>query len=158
MSTPLMNIQFDQAPSGRWYYVSEDGQQHDHVMAVRSFPVSAPEEGIALVDVDGKELLWIPHLNLLADPARTQIVKAINQREFMPQIVKLYGVSGFLTPSTWDIETDRGRTSLLLKGEEDIRRLSASVLLVTDAHGVQFLIRDLARMDRYSRKLLDRFL
>jgi hypothetical protein len=47
---------------------------------------------------------------------------------------------------------------LLLKGEEDIRRLSASVLLVTDAHGVQFLIRDLARMDRYSRKLLDRFL
>jgi hypothetical protein len=158
MSTPLMNIQFDQAPSGRWYYVSADGQQHDHVMAVRSFPVSAPEEGIALVDVDGKELLWIPHLNLLADPARTQIVKAINQREFMPQIVKLYGVSGFLTPSTWDIETDRGRTSLLLKGEEDIRRLSASVLLVTDAHGVQFLIRDLARMDRYSRKLLDRFL
>ena len=153
-----MNIQFDQGPSGRWYYVSADGQQHDHVMAVRSFPVSAPEEGIALVDVDGKELLWIPHLNLLADPARTQIVKAINQREFMPQIVKLYGVSGFLTPSTWDIETDRGRTSLLLKGEEDIRRLSASVLLVTDAHGVQFLIRDLARMDRYSRKLLDRFL
>ena len=153
-----MNIQFDQAPSGRWYYVSEDGQQHDHVMAVRSFPVSAPEEGIALVDVDGKELLWIPHLNLLADPVRTQIVKAINQREFMPQIVKLYGVSGFLTPSTWDIETDRGRTSLLLKGEEDIRRLSASVLLVTDGHGVQFLIRDLAQMDRYSRKLLDRFL
>ena len=153
-----MNIQFDQAPSGRWYYVSADGQQHDHVMAVRSFPVSAPEEGIALVDVDGKELLWIPHLNLLADPVHTQIVKAINQREFMPQIVKLYGVSGFLTPSTWDIETDRGRTSLLLKGEEDIRRLSASVLLVTDAHGVQFLIRDLARMDRYSRKLLDRFL
>ena len=153
-----MNIQFDQAPSGRWYYVSADGQQHDHVMAVRSFPVAAPEEGIALVDVDGKELLWIPHLNLLADPVRTQIVKAINQREFMPQIVKLYGVSGFLTPSTWDIETDRGRTSLLLKGEEDIRRLSASVLLVTDGHGVQFLIRDLAQMDRYSRKLLDRFL
>jgi hypothetical protein len=158
MSTQLMNIQFDQGPSGRWYYVSADGQQHDHVMAVRSFPVAAPEEGIALVDVDGKELLWIPHLNLLADPVRTQILKAINQREFMPQILKLYGVSGFVAPSTWDIETNRGRTSLLLKGEEDIRRLSASVLLVTDGHGVQFLIRDLAQMDRYSRKLLDRFL
>ena len=158
MSTQLMNIQFGQGPSGRWYYVSADGQQHDHVMAVRSFPVAAPEEGIALVDVDGKELLWIPHLNLLADAVRTQILKAINQREFMPQILKLYGVSGFVAPSTWDIETDRGRTSLLLKGEEDIRRLSASVLLVTDGHGVQFLIRDLAQMDRYSRKLLDRFL
>jgi hypothetical protein len=95
---------------------------------------------------------------MLADAVRARVVKAINQREFMPQILKLYGVSGFLTPSTWDIETDRGRTNLLLKGEEDIRRLSASVLLVTDGHGVQFLIRDLAQMDRYSRKLLDRFL
>ena len=153
-----MSIQFDQSPSGRWYYISADGQQHEHVMAVRSFPVAAPEEGIALVDGDGKELLWIAHLNLLADAVRARVVKAINQREFMPQILKLYGVSGFLTPSTWDIETDRGRTNLLLKGEEDIRRLSASVLLVTDGHGVQFLIRDLAQMDRYSRKLLDRFL
>jgi hypothetical protein len=158
MNNSLTNIQFDQAPSGRWFYVSAEGQQHDHVMAVRSFPVAAPEEGIALVDIDGKELLWIAHLNLLAEAVRTKIVSAINQREFMPQILKLYGVSGFVTPSTWDIETDRGRTNLLLKGEEDIRRLSASVLLVTDGHGVQFLIRDLAQMDRFSRKLLDRFL
>ena len=153
-----MNIQFDQGPSGRWFFVSAQGQHHDHVMAVRSFPVAAPDEGIALVDGDGKELLWIPNLNMLADAVRARVLKAINQREFMPQILKLYGVSGFLTPSTWDIETDRGRTSLLLKGEEDIRRLSASVLLVTDGHGVQFLIRDLPQMDRYSRKLLDRFL
>ena len=158
MSTQLMNIQFDQGPSGRWYYVSAQGQQYDHAMAVRSFPVAAPEEGIALVDGDGKELLWIPHLDMLNDAVRARVLKAINQREFMPQILKLYGVSEFLTPSTWDIETDRGRTSLLLKGEEDIRRLSASVLLVTDGHGVQFLIRNLAQMDRYSRKLLDRFL
>ena len=158
MSELLMNIQFDQGPSGRWYFVSADGVQHDHVMAVRSFPVAAPEEGIALVDVDGKELLWIPHLNQLQETVRAKIVMAMRQREFMPQILKLHGVSSFVTPSTWDIETDRGPTSLLLKGEEDIRRLSATVLLVTDGHGVQFLIRDLAQMDRYSRKLLDRFL
>jgi hypothetical protein len=76
----------------------------------------------------------------------------------MPAILKLYGVSTFVTPSIWDIETDRGRTTLLLKGEEDVRRLSGTVLLVTDGHGVQFLIRDVTQMDRYSRKLLDRFL
>jgi len=76
----------------------------------------------------------------------------------MPLIQKLHGVSSFATPSTWDIETDRGPTQLVLKGEEDIRRLSASVLLVTDTQGVQYLIRDLHLMDRHSRKLLDRFL
>jgi hypothetical protein len=158
MSEPLMNIQFDQSPSGRWFFVSADGVQHDHVMAVRSFPVAAPEEGIAVVDVDGKELLWIPHLNQLTETVRAKILMAMTQREFMPQILQMNGVSSFVTPSTWDIETDRGPTTLLLKGEEDIRRLSGTVLLVTDGHGVQFLIRDLAQMDRHSRKLLDRFL
>ena len=158
MSANAFNIQFDQSPSGRWFYVAADGVRHEHVMAIRSFPVAAPNEGIALVDVDGKELLWIPHLDQVKVEARSNIEKAMTQREFMPKILKLYGVSGFVTPSTWDIETDRGRTSLLLKGEEDIRRLSGTVLLVTDGHGVQFLIRDLAQMDRYSRKLLDRFL
>ena len=158
MSAALLKIQFEQSPSGRWFYVGPDQVRHEHVMAVRSFPVAAPNEGIALVDVDGKELLWIPHLDQVEAQARGNIEKAMTQREFMPQILKLYGVSGFVTPSTWDIETDRGRTSLLLKGEEDIRRLSGTVLLVTDGHGVQFLIRDLAQMDRFSRKLLDRFL
>ena len=120
--------------------------------------MAAPDEGIALVNIDGKELLWIPNLSQVESKARANIQKAITQREFMPQILKLYGVSSFITPSTWDIETDRGRTALLLKGEEDIRRLSGTVLLVTDGHGIQFLIRDLAQMDRTSRKLLDRFL
>lgn len=158
MSADVFNIQFDQSPSGRWFYVSAEGVRYDHVLAVRSFPVAAPDEGVAVVDVDGKELLWIPHLSGLSSSVRSNIQKAMTQREFMPQILKLYGVSSFVTPSTWDIETDRGRTSLLLKGEEDIRRLSGTVLLVTDGHGVQFLIRDLAQMDRFSRKLLDRFL
>ncbi|MDR0479809.1 MAG: DUF1854 domain-containing protein, partial [Burkholderiaceae bacterium] len=40
----------------------------------------------------------------------------------------------------------------------DIRRLSATVMLITDAQGVQYLIRDVPDMDRHSRKLLDRFL
>ena len=56
------------------------------------------------------------------------------------------------------MQTDRGETALTLKGEEDIRRLAADLLIVNDAHGVQYLIRNLAGMDRQSRKLLDRFL
>jgi hypothetical protein len=67
-------------------------------------------------------------------------------------------VSSLVTPSTWTVETDRGTSRFMLKGEEDIRRLTGTVLLINDADGVQYLIRDLAAMDRHSRKLLDRFL
>ena len=46
----------------------------------------------------------------------------------------------------------------MLKGEEDIRRLSGSAMLITDKQGIQFLIRDLNALDNKSRRLLDRFL
>jgi len=127
-----MNIQFDQGPSGRWYFVSEQGQQHDHVLAVRSFPVAAPDEGIALVDGDGKELLWIPHLNMLPDAVRARVLKAINQREFMPQILKLYGVSGFLDPQHLG-HRDRSRPHPVIA--ERRRRHSPFVCFGVAGHG-----------------------
>ena len=56
------------------------------------------------------------------------------------------------------MDTDRGPTRLTLKAEEDIRRLSAGSLLITAAHGVQFLVRDMAALDKASRRILDHFL
>ena len=156
MST--LNFEFDCDAAGHWFYVSNQGVRHEQVIAVRAFPVAAPDESVALVDAEGHELLWIATLNDLSAGLRAKVLRALTQREFMPRILKLRGVSSLVAPCTWDIDTDRGDTSLLLKGEEDIRRLSATVLLVTDSHGVQFLIRDMAQMDRHSRKLLDRFL
>jgi hypothetical protein len=47
---------------------------------------------------------------------------------------------------------------LVLKVEEDIRRLGGGALLIGSAHGVQFLVRDRHALDRQSRRLLERFL
>ena len=79
-------------------------------------------------------------------------------REFMPTIERLVAVSTFSTPSTWTVDTDRGRTDFILKGEEDIRRLRDGGLLITDNHGMVFRVMDLKALDRGSRRLLDRFL
>ena len=143
---------------GRLVLTDAQGQAHVGVVAVRAFPISAPEVGISVVDVDGHELAWVPRLDALDEARRTLLTEALEQREFMPVLQRLKAVSSFGTPSTWDVDTDRGPTRFVLKGEEDIRRLGPGLLIVNDAHGVQYLIRDLMAMDRYSRKLLDRFL
>lgn len=131
---------------------------YEAVVPVRSFPISAPNEGIALVGPDGSELAWIDSLaDLPADLCRV-LEDELASREFMPEIRRIRQVSSFATPSRWQLETDRGDAVLLLKAEEDIRRLSASRLLIADAHGVQFLIRDMAALDKTSRRLLDHFL
>jgi hypothetical protein len=143
---------------GRWTLTLPDGTSHSPVIAVRAFPVSDAQGGAALLDSEGHEIIWLDNLRQLVEPLLSLVLQALNEREFLPEILQLQAVSSFATPSTWTVQTNRGITQFMLKGEEDIRRLTGTVLLINDAHGVQYMIRDLAAMDKLSRKLLDRFL
>lgn len=143
---------------GRLVLVSKPHQVYEGVIPVRAFPITAADQGIALVDAHGHELAWIECLDALPEAYRALIEEELASREFMPEIKCIEKVSSFATPSSWWVKTDRGETAFVLKGEEDIRRLSPKALLITDSHGIHFLIRDRSLLDRHSRKLLDRFL
>ncbi|MEN3112483.1 DUF1854 domain-containing protein [Uliginosibacterium paludis] len=156
MSTAAFSLERD--AFGQLILIDAAGQRHEGVLPVRAHPVSAPLEGIALVGSDGHEAAWIEHLDTLPAGLRALIEEELESREFMPEIQRLDRVSSFATPSAWEVQTSRGPTRFILKGEEDIRRLPGGVLLISDAHGIQFMIRRLSALDRHSRKLLDRFL
>lgn len=143
---------------GRLIFADADGKVHDGVVPVHAFPISAPLEGIALVAVDGRELAWIERLADLPEAMRQLLEEELAQREFIPEIRCIRSVSSFATPSEWCVETDRGDTAFILKGEDDIRRLTPSTLLIADSHGIHFLLRDIHALDKTSRKILDRFL
>jgi hypothetical protein len=144
--------------AGRLVLTDTQGETHTGVVPVRAFPISAPEEDISLVGDDGHELRWISSLNDVPGAARALIEAELAQREFMPEIFRIESVSSFATPSKWQVSTNRGDTELLLKAEDHIRRLTHTTLLITDGHGVSFLIQNIDAMDHHSRKLLDRFL
>lgn len=144
--------------AGKLQLTTSDGKVHDGVYPVRAFPIAAPEEGLSLLNQDGQELAWITSMTDLPVATQQLIEEELAQREFMPVIHRIIHVSNFATPSTWDVETDRGHTQLILKAEDQIWRLTPTSLLITDSHGVNFLVRDLDQLDKHSRKLLDRFL
>jgi len=143
---------------GRLVFTAADATVSEGVVPIRAFPISAADEGVALVSTDGREVAWLDRVADLPDDLRGLVEAELASREFMPEIKRIAGVSSFATPSTWQVETDRGATQLVLKGEEDIRRLGRTALLIADANGIQFLVRDIQALDRASRKLLDRFL
>ncbi|MHB1100543.1 MAG: cyanophycin metabolism-associated DUF1854 family protein [Burkholderiales bacterium] len=138
--------------------LKNDAGVHEGVVPVRAFPVTAPGEGIALMSAQGRELAWIASMESLPDEARVLLEEALRDREFMPEILSLVSVSGYAAPCEWRVETDRGDTAFTLKSEDDIRRISPSALILTDSHGVNFLIKNPADLDRHSKKLLGRFL
>ncbi len=143
---------------GQLVLTAQNDEVHVGVVPVRAFPIGAPDEGIALVDPHGHELAWIERLDDLPAELRQLVDSELASREFMPVIERIVDVSSFATPSTWTVVTNRGETKLILKGEEDIRRLTPPALLIADSNGIQFLIRDRYALDAHSKKMLDRFL
>ncbi|MEQ1600892.1 MAG: DUF1854 domain-containing protein [Methylophilaceae bacterium] len=144
--------------AGRLVLTRASGEAFDNIVPARAFPVSAPTQGLSLFGEDGHELQWINNLDELPAASRALIEMELAQREFMPEIIRVNQVSSYATPSVWQVATNRGATELLLKAEDHIRRLTHTTLIITDGHGVSFLIRDIDSMDGHSRKLLDRFL
>ncbi|MFJ7567604.1 DUF1854 domain-containing protein [Herminiimonas sp. NPDC097707] len=140
------------------YSAPGEAELHEGVVPVRAFPIAAPDTGIAIVSTDGRELAWVERLSDLPETIRALLEEELASREFLPEITKIKHVSAFASPSTWTVATSRGDALLVLKGEEDIRRIGESSLIIADTHGIQFLIRDLQKLDKHSRKLLDRFL
>lgn len=158
-SPSTTSVLLERNAHGRLVLTLPNGTQHSDVQPVRAFPIAAPGEGLSLVGSDGHELLWIERLADLPAVPRQLIEEELAVREFVPAIQKICAVSSFSTPSTWDIETDRGATQLVLKAEEDIRRLAGRTrLLIASADGLQFKIDDSTQLDKNSRRLLERFL
>lgn len=153
-----LNFRLSRNALGRLVFTAADGAVHEGVAPVRAFPIAAPEFGVALVSVDGHELAWIDHPADLPHDVRQLLDEELAGREFMPEIRHIRRVSSFATPSTWEVQTDRGDTAFILRGEEDIRRLAGNTLVIADKHGIQFLVRDVNALDRHSRRILDRFL
>ncbi len=156
---PPVSLQLHRNAHGRLVLSLPDGTLHEGVVPVRAFPIAAPAEGLSLVGSDGHELVWLDHLDQLPAAVRTLVEEELAVREFVPTIEKIVAVSSFSTPSTWNVETDRGPARLVLKAEEDIRRLGGRTrLLISAGEGVQFKVPDTALLDRQSRRFLERFL
>ncbi|MTW12659.1 DUF1854 domain-containing protein [Pseudoduganella eburnea] len=154
----MINFTLSRDSFGKLNLVDANGVLHEGVSPVRAFPIQAPEEGLSLVNTDGKEVAWLDRISDLSPEMADVVRDELAGREFMPEITRIVNVGSYACPSTWTVETDRGETEFVLRGEEDIRRIGSVSLLVSDSHGIHFLIRDQYTLDKHSKKILDRFL
>ena len=153
-----MNISFNVDQFGCLHLIDENGAHHENVKVVRAFPISEPLQGISILNQDGHELVWLDHLDQLSSCTQEILKNELAQMEFIPEIEKITGLNSFALPSVWEINTDRGKTKLKLNSEQDLRRVGTDSLIITDANGIQYFIRHQKNLDKFSKKVLDRFL
>ena len=156
MTTPDFTLSRD--AYGQLVLTAKNGEMHAGIVPVRAFPIAAPDDGIALINAEGHEVGWTDRLADLPPAIGQLIEEELASREFVPEIEKILDVSSFACPSTWQVVTNRGSAAVLLKGEEDIRRLGGGALMITSSQGLPFRVADWRALDRGSRRLLERFL
>ena len=96
-----MHFTLQRDAHGRLVLHTQDGEQYSGITPVRAFPIAAPEEGLALISQDGREIAWVDQLTDLPVDARRLIEEDLSSREFVPEIEQLLSVSSFACPSTW---------------------------------------------------------
>jgi hypothetical protein len=143
---------------GRLVLIDATGERHIGVEPIRAFPISDPEHFISLCDNEGRELICVEDMAKLTSATRQVLEQDLARREFVPVIERIASVSAGSDPSEWQVETDRGPTTFLLKSEDDVRRLGPDSALVIDSHGLRYLVPDTQKMDASSRRILERYL
>ena len=144
-------------PHGRLDFVAADGTVHPDVDVLRAFPVSAPLGPVAVVAADGAELAWIDTLATLPEAFRARLLGELSAREFLPVIERIEAIA-VGEPSAWSVVTDRGPHHFQVAHGDDVVRDADGGAMITDTFGLRYRIRDLARLDGRSRRLLDRAL
>ncbi|MFM7844623.1 MAG: DUF1854 domain-containing protein, partial [Planctomycetota bacterium] len=143
---------------GELVWTSPQGETQVGVSAIRMFPISDPNRWIALCDPQGRELTTIDDLAALPPATRLLVEEELGLRGFIPVIRRVYHISSLSEPCEWDVETDRGRTSFVLRSEEDVRRLTPHRAIIVDARGIRFLLSDVRELDQTSRRFVEWYL
>lgn len=145
-------------PLGRLVLVDADGEQHVDAEAVRCFPLTDRRNWIAILDASGHELVTLEDPDQLSSSSMAALESDLARREFMPEILSIQDIQPLTDPAVWSVQTDRGRASITVNGDDDIRALDQSRVLVTDKFGIRYWIRDRKKIDATSRKHLGRYL
>jgi hypothetical protein len=156
--SPIRPFGLSQDAWGRLVLIDADGKRHVGVEPVRAFPLTDPGLWISLCDPHGREIVSIESLEDLSPSIRQVLEEELALREFTPIIQRIVRLSGEISPSDWDVETDRGATRFTLDSEDDVRRISAHRVLITDSQKLRYQVPDIRRLDVSSRRILERFL
>jgi len=135
--------------------VDAAGVVHADVDVLRAFPISDPNGAVAILGADGAELAWIDERSSLPAADRRLVEAELAVRDFLPVVESIESVTEG-EPTHWQVRTDRGPRQFTTANADAIDRRRDGSIVITDTHGIRFLVRDRSGLDARSRRLIDK--
>lgn len=138
-------------------YLEIEGQEPLGPLQVRrAFPVSAAADFAILNDGDGKEVAIIRRVSELDRASRAVVEAELERTYFVALITRVTAIDVQFHVPHWEVETDRGPRSFELRSSrQDLRVLGQGRILIRDADGNLYEIRDYRGLDPASRVLVE---
>jgi len=132
------------------------GQTYRELEPRRLFPISGLHKYITLIDKDLKEVMIIRNLQTLMPESKEAVSLCLDEYYLIPQITRLIDSKEKYGMLKWTVDTNRGRCSFDIRNRHtDIKVLYDGRILVKDSDDNRYEIRDIEKLDKRSRALLN---
>jgi len=126
----------------------EGDRCYPRVRVVAAFPLTDPDSYISLLDGKEEEIGVVPGLSHFSPEQRRMVKAELAKRYYMPVISRVAKVREEFGLSYWDVETDRGPKTFVLRGmQEHVTEIGPNRLMIMDVEGNRFELRDWENMD-----------
>jgi len=137
----------------------EGNGSHPPVEPVMGFPLTNPDHFVSFIGIkDGKrdeEIGMIEDIGKLDSKSRKLLKKELKRSYFMPKITKINRMKETHGIMKFDVETEKGPREFETRYKEDIRKMSGGYIVIKDADGNRYEIKDYRKLDQKSIHLID---
>lgn len=143
--------------------VAYDGQEYKRVDPTRLIPFFSRTTYISLnyetEDREFREIGVIKDMKELTEEQYNLLDKYLEYKYYMPEITKVYSIRDNMQGSIFvKADTTSGEKTICVRDwYQNFRMLTAEYLYVNDADGNKYYCRDIGKLDRKSRAVLEMF-
>ena len=141
--------------SGRLKLIFDDNKEVLVRRVVRAFPLTMPWRYIILIDENGGEVGLLRDLKCLDEKSMKVLKEELERVYFIPKIKKIHRIKEEFGILIWETETDKGPRRFEVTSRRNIKKMGKRRIILRDADGNLYDIRDYADLDQKSIIMLE---
>jgi len=140
---------------GRLKLIFDDNKEVLIKRVVRAFPLTMPWRYIILIDENGREVGLLRDLKCLDEKSMKALKEELERVYFIPKIKKIHRIKEEFGILIWETETDKGPRRFEVTSRRNIKKMGKRRIILRDADGNLYDIRDYADLDQKSIIMLE---
>jgi hypothetical protein len=139
------------------FAIFNDGTEKHKVKLVWVRPMTGRGKEISILDKDNKELWLLESIHEFDEVSRALALQVLEERYFIPKIIKVYHTDANFGNRYWEVETCKGKCTFAMRDpRKNINWLTENHLMLRDTLGNRYEIENLSQLDAVSQELIEK--